>query len=60
MKANWKKTLDDGMKEWSLVTRYGKAPENWWNKYLTNQRIADYYRTEYPQSASGKCTLHYI
>ena len=50
MKANWKKTLDDGMKEWSTVTRYGKAPENWWNKYLTNQRIADYYRTEYPQS----------
>ena len=54
MKANWKATLDEGRKEWYSRTRNGKAPENWWNTYIKNKRMADYYRTEYPYATLGE------
>ena len=54
MKSRWKSTFDEGMKLWGSTTRNGKAPENWWNKYITNKSMADYYRTEYPQAVTGQ------
>jgi hypothetical protein len=47
-KAQWKKMLDNHRSEWSAKTRNGKNPTGWWDAYLTNKRIADYYRLEYP------------
>lgn len=46
-KAQWKKFFDSHASEWSAKTRYGKNPTGWWDAYLTNQHMADYYRTEY-------------
>jgi hypothetical protein len=47
-KAQWKKMLDNHRSEWPAKTRNGKNPTGWWDAYLTNKRIADYYRLEYP------------
>jgi phage-related protein len=46
-KAQWRKFFDSHASEWSAKTRYGKNPTGWWDAYLTNQHMADYYRTEY-------------
>lgn len=50
MKAKWKTAIDNAQSEWSKRTRGGKNPTGWYDDILTTQRMADYYRTEYPNA----------